>query len=149
MDHGWRDDGSLLHLPGPVGHRGRATDGMEGFARTFLGWSFLEAAGTGGSVPGARDRYLSGLVTGVRRSRPRPEGSPQTLVPVVRGTWEGPPAVVAAAFQLTADRRDLLVPGRSIPSLSVARDGAGRLRLSVRWADATVTGWVQPAGQQG
>jgi len=73
---------SLLHVPGPRSIRGWRSDGMEGFARTFLGWSFLTAHHpTGEVLPGwSPEQMTSALLCGVRSTWPRPEDNPQTLV---------------------------------------------------------------------
>jgi hypothetical protein len=70
---GWTSaDGSLVHVPGgrPSRH-GELSDGLEGFARSLMLAAF-RLAGSGGAVSDdLADRYLSGLVAGVRGSWPR------------------------------------------------------------------------------
>jgi len=91
----WADEGSLLRAPGPRSIRGARSDGMEGFARAALGWSFLAAgrgsAGRATALPGPAgrldpvvgrnaERIRSGLAAGVRSTWDRPRSNPQTLV---------------------------------------------------------------------
>lgn len=62
--------GALVTLPGPASASGRWSDGMEGFARTFLLAAF-RVRGAGGDDPdGLLDRYRSGLIAGVDPSGP-------------------------------------------------------------------------------
>lgn len=66
--------GARIDLPGPVSQQGVRTDGLEGFARTFLLAAFRHAgtaAGRGAGSPetdphGHLDRYLEGVVSGTR-----------------------------------------------------------------------------------
>jgi hypothetical protein len=75
------EGGSLLRLPGPQSFRGWRSDGMEAFARTFLGWSFLVASGPDDLPAGwEADRLTTALIRGVRETWPRPADNPQTLV---------------------------------------------------------------------
>lgn len=56
--------GARVDLPGPVSRSGAASDGLEGFARTFLPTGF-RIAGEGGTDPGGLlDRYARGLAAG-------------------------------------------------------------------------------------
>lgn len=62
--------GSLIRLPGPSSASGPWSDGMEGFARTFLLAAF-RVRGAGGDDPhGLLDRFRSGLIAGVDPSSP-------------------------------------------------------------------------------
>ncbi|MFJ6658866.1 DUF2264 domain-containing protein [Streptomyces sp. NPDC091377] len=55
---------SLIHLPGPASVSGRWSDGLEGFARTFLLAAF-RLAGAGGADPhGLAGFYAEGLAAG-------------------------------------------------------------------------------------
>jgi hypothetical protein len=56
--------GSLITLPGPVSASGKWSDGLEGFARTFLLAAF-RTRGAGGDDPSAiLERYARGLIAG-------------------------------------------------------------------------------------
>lgn len=58
--------GALLNLPGPPSTSGVRSDGLEGYARTFLAAAF-RVAGAGGADPhGWLDRYAGGLAAGTR-----------------------------------------------------------------------------------
>lgn len=57
--------GSLIRIPGPSSASGPWSDGMEGFARTFLLAAF-RVGGSGGDDPhGLLDRFRAGLLAGV------------------------------------------------------------------------------------
>jgi hypothetical protein len=57
---------AYYHLPGPASRNGMISDGLEGFARTFLLAAFRCAA-TGGPV---LDRYAAGLIAGTDPAHP-------------------------------------------------------------------------------
>ena len=58
--------GALLDLPGAPSYSGVRSDGLEGYARTFLAAAF-RVAGAGGDDPhGWLDRYAQGLAAGTR-----------------------------------------------------------------------------------
>lgn len=65
----WRwatPQGALLDLPGPPSASGVRSDGLEGYARTFLAAAF-RVSGAGGEDPyGWLDRYADGLAAGTR-----------------------------------------------------------------------------------
>jgi hypothetical protein len=69
VDAAWRwatPRGALLDLPGRPSANGVRSDGLEGYARTFLAAGF-RVAGAGGEDPhGWLDRYASGLDAGTR-----------------------------------------------------------------------------------
>ncbi|MFC7530918.1 DUF2264 domain-containing protein [Actinoplanes sp. GCM10030250] len=57
-------------LPGPPSRNGVTSDGLEGFARTFLLAAF-RVAGAGGAAPGGLlDRYAAGLIAGTDPTHP-------------------------------------------------------------------------------
>jgi hypothetical protein len=62
---------ALIHLPGGrPSVNGRRSDGLEGFARTFL-LAALRLAGAGGEAPGSlAERYAAGLSAGPERGGP-------------------------------------------------------------------------------
>ncbi|MEU0203553.1 MULTISPECIES: DUF2264 domain-containing protein [unclassified Streptomyces] len=51
-------------LPGPPSHSGPWSDGLEGFARSFLLAAFRIAGSGGQGVPGLIERYTAGLASG-------------------------------------------------------------------------------------
>ncbi|WP_444947782.1 DUF2264 domain-containing protein [Micromonospora ureilytica] len=55
---------ALVTLPGPEGGYGRAIDGLEGFARTFLLAGFRIAGARGVGVDELVDRYAAGVAAG-------------------------------------------------------------------------------------
>ena len=62
---------ALISLPGPASRAGAWSDGLEGFARTFLLAAF-RLAGAGGRDPhGLADWYAAGLATGTDPASPR------------------------------------------------------------------------------
>ncbi len=64
------DTHALIHLLGPVSHSGRWSDGLEGYARTFLLAAF-RLAGAGGDDPHRiAEWYARGLAAGVDPSNP-------------------------------------------------------------------------------
>jgi len=52
-----------FRLPGRTGRSGERSDGLEGFARTFMLAAF-RIAGAGGDAPGLIERYAAGLASG-------------------------------------------------------------------------------------
>lgn len=64
------DSHALIHLPGPTSVSGRWSDGLEGYARTFLLAAF-RLAGAGGDDPhGLAEWYARGLSAGVDPDSP-------------------------------------------------------------------------------
>lgn len=61
---------SLVTLPGAEGGYGRAVDGLEGFARTFLLAGFRLAGERGEDPHGYAERYAAGLATGTDPDSP-------------------------------------------------------------------------------
>jgi hypothetical protein len=62
--------GSLLRIPGPSSASGPWSDGMEGFARTFLLAAFRVRGADGDDPHGLLDRFRAGLVAGVDPTSP-------------------------------------------------------------------------------
>lgn len=62
--------GSLITLPGPVSASGRWSDGLEGFARTFLLAAFRVRGADGADPSGVLERYARGLVAGTDAASP-------------------------------------------------------------------------------
>lgn len=63
--------GSLITPPGAEGGYGRAVDGLEGFARTFLLAGFRLAGARGEGLDELADRYARGITAGVDPSSPQ------------------------------------------------------------------------------
>lgn len=59
-------EGALLDLPGRPSVSGVRSDGLEGYARTFLAAAFRVAGSEGKDPHGWLDRYAQGLVAGTR-----------------------------------------------------------------------------------
>ncbi|SDK31171.1 DUF2264 domain-containing protein [Streptomyces indicus] len=69
LDAAWRwatPRGALLDLPGPPSQSGVRSDGLEGYARTFLAAAFRVAGAQGADPYGWLERYAEGLAAGTR-----------------------------------------------------------------------------------
>lgn len=102
----WRwstSGGALLDLPGRPSAAGVRSDGLEGYARTFLAAAF-RVAGAGGDDPhGWLGRYASGLAAGTRTpGRDDSESWPLILDHLVAGQPMVESASVALGLRLTA-----------------------------------------------
>ncbi|WP_330285776.1 DUF2264 domain-containing protein [Streptomyces sp. NBC_00576] len=95
--------GALLDLPGAPSYSGVRSDGLEGYARTFLAAAF-RVAGAGGDDPhGWLDRYAQGLAAGTRTpGRDDTESWPLILDHDVQGQPMVESASVALGLRLTA-----------------------------------------------
>ncbi|MDL5205688.1 DUF2264 domain-containing protein [Streptomyces sp. ALI-76-A] len=95
--------GALLDLPGRPSRSGVRSDGLEGYARTFLAAAF-RVAGAGGDDPhGWLDRYARGLTAGTRTpGRDDAESWPLILDHDVQGQPMVESASVALGLRLTA-----------------------------------------------
>ncbi|MCW7945091.1 hypothetical protein AAW14_24525 [Streptomyces hygroscopicus] len=95
--------GALLDLPGRPSRSGVRSDGLEGYARTFLAAAF-RVAGAGGDDPhGWLDRYARGLAVGTRTpGRADTESWPLILDHDVEGQPMVESASVALGLRLTA-----------------------------------------------
>ncbi|MEU0743293.1 DUF2264 domain-containing protein [Streptomyces sp. NPDC006134] len=95
--------GALLDLPGRPSRSGVRSDGLEGFARTFLAAAF-RVAGAGGDDPhGWLERYARGLAAGTRSpGREDAESWPLILDHDVQGQPMVESASVALGLRLTA-----------------------------------------------
>ncbi|WP_425840501.1 DUF2264 domain-containing protein [Streptomyces fractus] len=101
----WRwatPEGALLDLPGRPSGSGVRSDGLEGYARTFLAAGF-RVAGAGGKDPhGWLDRYASGLAAGTRTpGRDDAESWPLILDHHIQGQPMVESASVALGLSLT------------------------------------------------
>ncbi|WP_344563054.1 DUF2264 domain-containing protein [Streptomyces axinellae] len=120
--------GALLHLPGRASVSGVRSDGLEGYARTFLAAAF-RSAGTHGVEPGAH-----GVEPGARSADPGASGAG----PTGPGLLERYAAGLAAGTR-TPGREDteswppiLGHPGRGQPMVESASVALG-LRLTRPW----------------
>ncbi|GGX72921.1 hypothetical protein GCM10010358_29050 [Streptomyces minutiscleroticus] len=95
--------GALLHLPGRPSRSGVRSDGLEGYARTFLAAAF-RIAGAGGADPHDwLGRYARGLAAGTRTpGRDDAESWPLVLDHDVQGQPMVESASVALGLRLTA-----------------------------------------------
>jgi len=105
LDAAWRwatPAGALLDLPGRPSANGVRSDGLEGYARTFLAAGF-RVAGAGGKDPhGLLERYASGLDAGTRTpGRDDAESWPVILGHHVAGQPMVESASVALGLRLT------------------------------------------------
>ncbi|GHH73128.1 hypothetical protein GCM10018793_11260 [Streptomyces sulfonofaciens] len=99
----WATPGSaLLDLPGRPSRSGVRSDGLEGYARTFLAAGF-RVAGAGGKDPfGWLERYAAGLAAGTRTpGRDDAESWPLVLDHHVQGQPMVESASVALGLRLT------------------------------------------------
>ncbi|MGW6705624.1 DUF2264 domain-containing protein [Streptomyces sp. NPDC054956] len=89
--------GALLDLPGRASASGVRSDGLEGYARTFLAAAF-RVAGAGGEDPnGWLERYAAGLAAGTRT----PGRDDEESWPVIRDVHvQGQPMVESASVAL-------------------------------------------------
>ncbi|MEU9343427.1 DUF2264 domain-containing protein [Streptomyces sp. NPDC048278] len=94
--------GALLDLPGRPSKSGVRSDGLEGYARTFLAAGF-RVAGAGGKDPrGWLERYAAGLAAGTRTpGRDDAESWPSVLDHHVQGQPMVESASVALGLSLT------------------------------------------------
>ncbi|MCI4041039.1 DUF2264 domain-containing protein [Streptomyces sp. TRM75563] len=105
LDAAWKwatPAGARLDLPGPPSHSGVRSDGLEGYARTFLAAGF-RVAGAGGKDPhGLLERYADGLDAGTRTpGRDDAESWPLILDHDVQGQPMVESASVALGLRLT------------------------------------------------
>lgn len=101
----WRwatPSGALLDLPGPPSRSGVRSDGLEGYARTFLAAAFRVAGADGKDPHGWLERYASGLAAGTRTpGRDDAESWPLILDHTVQGQPMVESASVALGLRLT------------------------------------------------
>lgn len=105
LEAAWRfasPRGAMLDLPGRPSRTGVRSDGLEGYARTFLAAAF-RAAGAGGADPhGLLPRYADGLAAGTRTpGRNDAESWPRILGHTVYGQPMVESASVALGLRLT------------------------------------------------
>ncbi|MFI5661276.1 DUF2264 domain-containing protein [Streptomyces sp. NPDC051684] len=101
----WRwatPEGALLDLPGRPSGSGVRSDGLEGYARTFLAAGFRVAGAQGKDPHGWLERYASGLAAGTRTpDRDDAESWPLILDHHVQGQPMVESASVALGLSLT------------------------------------------------
>ncbi|ANB10157.1 hypothetical protein SAM40697_6204 [Streptomyces ambofaciens] len=100
----WSTPGcALLDLPGRPSRSGARSDGLEGFARTFLAAAFRVAGADGDDPHGWLERYARGLASGTRSpGRDDTESWPLILDHDVQGQPMVESASVALGLRLTA-----------------------------------------------
>ncbi|MCX4781919.1 DUF2264 domain-containing protein [Streptomyces sp. NBC_01264] len=110
--------GALLDLPGTPSVSGVRSDGLEGYARTFLAAAFRVAGAAGADPYGWLERYAQGLAAGTRT----PGRDDAESWPVIRDVYAGgqpmvESASVALGLRLTRpwlwDRLDSAVQDRT------------------------------------
>ncbi|MEU0075663.1 DUF2264 domain-containing protein [Streptomyces sp. NPDC006332] len=95
--------GALLDLPGRPSRSGVRSDGLEGYARTFLAAAFRVAGADGDDPHGWLDRYARGLAAGTRTpGHDDTESWPLILDHHVQGQPMVESASVALGLRLTA-----------------------------------------------
>ncbi|MGV9561488.1 DUF2264 domain-containing protein [Streptomyces sp. NPDC003480] len=95
--------GALLDLPGRPSRSGARSDGLEGYARTFLAAAFRVAGADGNDPHGRLERYAAGLAAGTRSpGRDDTESWPLILGHEVQGQPMVESASVALGLRLTA-----------------------------------------------
>ncbi|GGK84464.1 DUF2264 domain-containing protein [Streptomyces flaveus] len=94
---------ALIDLPGPPSKSGVRSDGLEGFARTFLLAAFRTAGASGKDPHGFLERYTAGLARGTRTpGRDDAESWPEIGHHNIQGQPMVESASVALALRLTA-----------------------------------------------
>ncbi|NGO71512.1 DUF2264 domain-containing protein [Streptomyces sp. SB3404] len=89
--------GALLDLPGRPSRSGVRSDGLEGYARTFLAAAFRTAGARGADPLGLLERYADGLAAGTRT----PGRDDAESWPLIRDhTVQGQPMVESASVAL-------------------------------------------------
>lgn len=143
--------GALLDLPGPPSASGVRSDGLEGYARTFLAAAFRIAGGRGKDPNGWLDRYAAGLAAGTRTpGRDDAESWPLIRDLHVQGQPMVESASVALGLRLTRpwlwDRLDSAVQDRAERWL---RDALRHVPSPNNWYlfPFTVAGFLESVGR--
>ncbi|SFR72356.1 hypothetical protein SAMN04488591_3177 [Microbacterium azadirachtae] len=114
---------SQVRLPGPVSSSGADSDGLEGFARSFLLFAFRLAGERGADPHGFLDWYRDGLVAGTD-----PQNPERWVLPAEQAQAEVEAASIALGLQLTR------------PWLWDTLDDEARQRV-VDWLALNPVGW--------
>ncbi|MFE7459058.1 DUF2264 domain-containing protein [Streptomyces sp. NPDC057554] len=143
--------GARLDLPGPPSHSGVRSDGLEGYARTFLAAAF-RVAGAGGEDPHHwLDRYARGLASGTRTpGRDDAESWPLVLDHTVQGQPMVESASVALGLRLTRPWLwDRLKPGVRDRTEQWLRGALRHLPSGNNWYlfPYTVAGFLESVGR--
>lgn len=148
----WATPGSaLLDLPGPPSVSGVRSDGLEGYARTFLAAAFRVAGADGADPHGWLERYAAGLASGTRTpGRDDAESWPLILDHHVQGQPMVESASVALGLRLT--RRwlwDRLDPGVQDRAEEWLRGALRHTPAPNNWYlfPYTVAGFLESAGR--
>ncbi|MBP2327957.1 hypothetical protein JOF56_008342 [Kibdelosporangium banguiense] len=107
----WSPSGARIDLPGPPSRNGVVSDGLEGFARTFMLAGFRVAGEHGADPGGLLERYARGLAAGTDPASPEAWPRPDEL-----GQAKVEAASIALVLQMTRpwlwDRLDDVVRER-------------------------------------
>ncbi|NLU71756.1 DUF2264 domain-containing protein [Streptomyces sp. HNM0575] len=143
--------GALLDLPGRPSRTGVRSDGLEGYARTFLAAAFRVTGARGADPDGLLERYADGLAAGTRSpGRDDAESWPPVLDHTVYGQPMVESASVALSLRLTRpwlwDRLDADVQDRAEEWL---RGALRHVPAPNNWYlfPLTVAGFLESAGR--
>ncbi|MGC4837893.1 DUF2264 domain-containing protein [Micromonospora vinacea] len=136
---------ALVTFPGPEGGYGRAVDGLEGFARTFLLAGFRIAGARGVGVDELVDRYTAGITAGTDPRSPdrwvRLDEHPQAKVEA---------ASIALVLDMTRpwiwDRLPSVVRGRVVDYLRPAVGDDTYPRINWVWFRLVVQTFLRSVG---
>ncbi|MCK0117777.1 DUF2264 domain-containing protein [Isoptericola sp. S6320L] len=137
--------GARVTLPGPEGGYGRAIDGLEGFARTFLLGGFRLAGERGDDPHGYAERFAAGLATGTDPASP--ERWPRLAE---HGQAKVEAASIALILDLTRpwiwDRLDAVVQEQVVDYLAEAVGDDTYPRINWVWFRLVVQTFLRGAG---
>ncbi|MFD7854675.1 DUF2264 domain-containing protein [Streptomyces microflavus] len=143
--------GALLDLPGPPSHSGVRSDGLEGYARTFLAAAFRVAGAEGKDPYEWLERYGRGLASGTRTpGRDDAESWPLILDHHVQGQPMVESASVALGLRLTRPWLwDRLEPGVQDRAEQWLRGALRHLPAGNNWYlfPYTVAGFLESVGR--
>ncbi|WP_411117850.1 DUF2264 domain-containing protein [Streptomyces sp. 058-1L] len=143
--------GALLDLPGPPSHSGVRSDGLEGYARTFLAAAFRVAGAEGKDPHEWLERYGRGLASGTRTpGRDDAESWPLILDHHVQGQPMVESASVALGLRLTRPWLwDRLEPGVQDRAEQWLRGALRHLPAGNNWYlfPYTVAGFLESVGR--
>ncbi|OEV28801.1 hypothetical protein AN219_19940, partial [Streptomyces nanshensis] len=143
--------GAMLDLPGRPSRSGVRSDGLEGYARTFLAAAFRVAGAHGADPHGLLHRYGDGLAAGTRTpGRQDTESWPRVLDHTVYGQPMVESASVALGLRLTrAWLWDRLDPGVRDRAEEWLRGALRHVPAPNNWYlfPLTVAGFLESAGR--